>query len=66
MDCNFVIYDSVTGLYLTSYSTRLENCSWGNLKDALCFETKELADAAIATWGDTTGRFSSNPPNPHH
>lgn len=63
----WVILDSVTGLYLTSYSTRLENCSWGVVKDAIDFGTQALADAAIATWEDTSGRFqSSNPPNPPH
>jgi len=65
-DCNFVILDTVTGLCLTSYSTRLENCLWGN-EGFICFETDELAKNVIATWGDYGERFqSSNPPNPPH
>lgn len=63
----WVINDSLTGLCLSSYSTKLENCQWDVVENALQFQTQALADAAIDSWGDQGGRFfSSNPPNPPH
>lgn len=62
--CNFVINDTLTGLYCTSYATTLEHCTWGNLVNAVCFETQAQADAAIEAWGlGQQSRFiGQNPP----
>lgn len=39
-----VVRDTVTDLFLTSYSTVLENCSWGNAVDAIEFEDVPAAE----------------------
>lgn len=45
--CNYVIKDNTTGLFLTFYSTVLANCGWGNVQDAICFD-----DASVALTND--------------
>lgn len=63
--CNFVIVDSSTGLYLSSYSTTLSLCTWSSkVGDAVCFNTQALADGAITSWGETPGQrfIGQNPP----
>lgn len=65
MPANYkVISDTTTGLYLTYYSTWLENCLWGNILEAIHFSTQEQADAAIISWGETPGAkfIGHNPP----
>lgn len=60
-----VIKDTLTGLFLTSYSTVLANCSWGAADVPLVeFADQSAADAAITSWGETPGsRFiGQNPP----
>ena len=62
--CNYVIFDTQTGLYLTSYNQDLSRCTWGNVSNAVCFATQAQADSCIVLWGQQPGqRFvGQNPP----
>jgi hypothetical protein len=59
----FLIQDTVTGLYLTSYSTSSENCMWGSEENALHFNTSQK-NAVIASLGGAEGRFIGQNPKP--
>ena len=62
----WIIYDSQTGLYCKNYSINLNFCVWGSASKAQLFTTKEQADSAISTWGETPGaRFIGQNPPPH-
>ena len=62
--CNYVIKDNFTGLYCTSYATQLEHCLWGNITNAVCFETQAQAEASIAAWdlGEQQRFIGQQPP----
>lgn len=66
MPANYLlIYDNSTSTFLTSYSSILDNCTWGNSLDAVHFADQAAVDAAIAQWngGSQNGRFiGKNPP----
>ncbi len=62
---NFVILDTQTNLYCTGYNEDLPSCIWGNILNAVRWDTQALVDSAIAVWGDTGSRYiGSNPPKP--
>lgn len=63
---DFVILDSNTNLYCTGYNEVLANCIWGNILNAVRWDTQALVDAAISAWGETPGgRFIGKNPPPH-
>lgn len=64
--CNLAIKDTVTGLWLTSYSTELTNSAWGNVGDALCFNgyTEQQFQDIFNSWGAPEGRFIGTNPRP--
>ena len=64
MQCNFVVKALANDLFLTSYSTVLGNCQWGNVQDAVCFDTQEQANNTISSWGQEPGVnfVGQNPP----
>lgn len=66
MPSNYLlIYDNLTGLFLTSYSVSLPNCLWGNPLNGVHFANQAAVDAAISSWegGSQNGRFvGQNPP----
>ncbi len=65
MPQTWVVKDTVTELFLTSYSTDIGNCQWGNVGHAVTFLTQASANAAIGSWGDTEGRYVGQNPPPH-
>lgn len=42
----FVVKDTVTGLFLTYYSTLLENCLFGNVGDAIHYNEEDATTTA--------------------
>lgn len=64
--CNFVIKDQVTGLFLTTYSTDVNQCQWGSQGQFVCFDTQQQAtDTAndMNSQLSAEGRFIGiNPP----
>lgn len=63
----FFIKDTQINLWCTSYNVILENCGWGNLNQAVEFETQTEADNAINQWqlGEQTRFVGQNPPLHH-
>lgn len=61
--CNFVIYDSQTQLFLIGWNSKLTQCLWGS-DNFVCFSTQEQADSVITAWGETPGQryIGQNPP----
>lgn len=63
---NFVIENTESGLFCIGYNEILENCSWGNILNAVRWDTQVLVDAAIAEWGSQpAGKFIGKNPPPH-
>lgn len=63
---NFVILDSSNGLYCTGYNEMLSGCVWGNILNAVRWDTQVAVDAAISEWDETPGeRFIGQNPPPH-
>lgn len=62
--CPYVIYDNQTGLYLIGYNSKLNQCLWGSIGNAVCFSTQQQCDDIITGWGEVPGqRFvGQNPP----
>lgn len=63
--CNKVVKDTVTGLFLKTYATQIENCEFAGISLALCFDNQEQADATAADLNtqSSQGRFiGTNPP----
>lgn len=61
----FVVKDTVTGLFLKTYSTQIENCTFGNAAEALHFATLEDATTTANDLNlqSTADRFiGQNPP----
>lgn len=62
-----MIYDNSTSQFLTSYSSNLDNCTWGNSLNAVHYVDQAAVDYAIGQWngGDQSGRFVGKNPPPH-
>jgi hypothetical protein len=60
----FGIQDTQTGLWLTGYNPAVENSTWGNEQDAVCFSTEQLRDEALAALNGETSRFVGGNPRP--
>lgn len=68
MPVNYLlIYDNNTSLFLTVYSSNLDNCEWGNPFDAVHYADQAAVDYAIGQWngGSQNGRFIGKNPPPH-
>lgn len=55
-----VIKHIPTGLYLVTYSTGPDNCTWGNKQDALQVENGNV-DSLIASLGNSNDFIGENP-----
>lgn len=63
----YIIEDTSNNLFLISYSTDLLSCGWGNVLNAVHFDSQQAADDAISAWGETPGeRFIGKVPPIHH
>lgn len=65
--CSLAIKDTVTSLWLTSYSTLLENCQFGTPQDAICCDSMSQPEfqGMLDNMNDQAGslRFiGANPP----
>lgn len=61
-----VVKDTLTGLYCTSYNPVWTACDWGNLNNAIDFDTVPLAQAVAADMNGQCGsdRFIGQNPGP--
>lgn len=63
--CNKVVKDTTSGLFLKTYATDIGNCEFGSILTALCFDNQAQADATAADLNSQTSpeRFiGQNPP----
>lgn len=63
---NWLIFDSVTSLWLKTYAIDPSSAQWTNITiEALHYETEAEAQAVVDTWGNQNGRFIGKNPPPH-
>lgn len=66
MPHNWVIENTDTHDCCTAYNETLQNCSWGNILDAVRWDTQSEVNDAIAEWGSQpAGKFIGKNPTPH-
>lgn len=58
------IFDSQTGLWLTGYNEPVQNCTWGNEEDAVCFNSEAKRDEVLAELNLGAARFIGQNPRP--
>lgn len=63
---NWLIKDTVTGLWLQTYAIDVNSAQWTNVVlSAIHYNTEQEAQDVIDTWGNQNNRFIGQNPPPH-